>query len=78
MQILAGVGAAGAPTEVEYLVIAGGAGGGRSGGGGGAGGYRTSASFAIGASFTVTIGAGGSSGGSGGSAGSAGKKTTKK
>ena len=57
------------PSSVDYLVVAGGGGGGRAssgnsygGGGGGAGGFRTAASFGIGASFTVTIGAGGASG----------------
>jgi hypothetical protein len=50
-----------APTSVDYLVVAGGAGGGNgnSGGGGGAGGYRSGSAFSIGASFTVTVGAGG-------------------
>lgn len=54
-------------TDVEYLVIAGGAGGGyRHGGGGGAGGYRTATGFAVSpTSYTVTVGAGGAGGTSG-------------
>jgi hypothetical protein len=62
-------------TEVEYLVIAGGAGGGtnRKGGGGGAGGYRTGTGLSVtaGNTYTITVGAGGngttSSSGSGSS-----------
>lgn len=69
------------PSSVNYLVIAGGGGGGSGtagtywydgGGGGGAGGYRTGASFAIGASFTVTVGAGGTVNQTGGSFGGQG------
>jgi hypothetical protein len=47
---------------VEWLVVAGGGGGGsRHGGGGGAGGFRTGTAFTVssGASYTVTVGAGG-------------------
>lgn len=67
------------PYSVEYLVIAGGGGGGASsGGGGGAGGYRSSVSgessgggasaetplsLIVGATYTVTVGAGGAGGG---------------
>jgi hypothetical protein len=48
------------PYSVEYLVIAGG-GGGSNVAGGGAGGYRTSTlSVAVGTTYTVTVGAGGS------------------
>jgi hypothetical protein len=44
----------------DYLVVAGGGGGFNDlGGGGGAGGYRSGSSFALPASFTVTVGAGG-------------------
>jgi hypothetical protein len=59
---------AGAPSNVEYMVVAGG--GGAASGGGGAGGYRTSASFAVasGTPLTVTVGAGGSGALSGGTA----------
>lgn len=47
-------------SAVDYLVVAGGGGGAaNSGGGGGAGGMRSGTSFSIGASFTVTVGAGG-------------------
>ena len=51
--------------SIEYIVVAGGGGGGggggyETGGGGGAGGYITStATFSVGSSYTVTIGAGG-------------------
>lgn len=55
-----------APVDIDYLVIAGGAGGGAArGGGGGAGGYRTSfpggtqLTLEGGASYTITVGAGG-------------------
>ena len=50
-------------TSVEYLVVAGGGEGGwDAGGGGGAGGYRTGTlSVTPGASYTVTVGAGGTS-----------------
>ena len=49
-------------SNVEYLVVAGGASGGSNGGGGGAGGYLSSSLSSIqsGSSITVTIGAGGS------------------
>jgi len=55
-----------APVDIDYLIIAGGAGGGAArGGGGGAGGYRTSfpggtqLTLEGGASYTITVGAGG-------------------
>ena len=49
-------------TDIEYLLVAGGASGGSNGGGGGAGGYLSSslASATSGSSFTITVGAGGS------------------
>ena len=49
-------------TDIEYLLVAGGASGGSNGGGGGAGGYLSSsiASVNSGSSFTITVGAGGS------------------
>ena len=56
-------------TEVEYLVVAGGAGGGANiGGGGGAGGFRTGTGFSVtaGTDYTVTIGGGGAGGAAGG------------
>ena len=53
----------GAPSTVEYLVVAGGGGGGPSyvGGGVGAGGYRTATDYVVtsGSAITVTVGAGG-------------------
>jgi len=50
-----------APSQVEYLVVAGGGGG--SSGGGGAGGYSTgTTSTSVGSAITVTVGAGGSGG----------------
>jgi hypothetical protein len=61
-----GRGGALAPVDIDYLVIAGGAGGGAGrGGGGGSGGYRTSfpggtqLTLEGGASYTITVGAGG-------------------
>ena len=61
---------AGTPTSVDYLVVAGGGGvywdainlSPTWNGGGGAGGFRTASAFSIGASFTVTVGAGGARG----------------
>ena len=49
-------------TEVQYLVVAGGAGGGRVvAGGGGAGGFRTGTGLSVtaGTDYTITVGAGG-------------------
>lgn len=52
----------------DWLVVGGGGGGGNTtftsgaGGGGGAGGYRTGSSYTLPATFTVTVGAGGSNG----------------
>ena len=55
------------PLTVEYLVVGGGGSGASSyAGGGGAGGYRTSTSFAVSGSLTVTVGAGGAAKATGG------------
>lgn len=63
----------GAGFEAEYLVIAGGGGGASAYGGGGAGGYRTGTGiFNVGASYTVTVGAGGTGDAAGGPLGSQG------
>ena len=51
-------------TQVEYLVVAGGASGGCGrGGGGGAGGFRTGTGLSVtaGTDYTITVGAGGTS-----------------
>ena len=57
-------------TEIEYLVVAGGAGGGGgrgsgdAGAGGGAGGFRTGTGLSVtaGTTYTITVGAGGTKG----------------
>jgi hypothetical protein len=71
------------PTSINCLVVAGGGGGAganssasNEGGGGGAGGYRNFTSESIGASFTVTVGAGGAGGIFSASTGSVGVAST--
>jgi hypothetical protein len=80
-----GVGPAGGPSDVDYLVVAGGGGGGFDlGGGGGAGGHRTTfpspscnaGAFPISAqTYPITVGAGGAGGSTGPSAASSGSNS---
>ena len=62
------------PRTCDYLVIAGGGAGSGQSGGGGAGGYRTGSSYSMPATFTVTIGGGGT-GNTGGSKGTSGSNS---